>query len=842
MSLVSLSSRSEHIQNLVQNPNDFRNHFPQPLILKPHSQVCITNLTFTAVEGPLFVIQGNTDAGSTSGNNRLLFGFEDALATAGYDVAILEPGKYTGAELATEIARAMNIANRMKYYTFSCAFTAGNPAANPIELPVFTISYAERVGLNPTTLSVGDWVVQTRRPESDMIFGDTTYTVGGVAANAKKIALADVPTSSHSTAFSWQKGVLLYTQGEGGGSAVFTVSLSDGANVIPDSDSSAKIHTQRFGLIRPTLAGAHLRGSIGEVDRDMAFSRTRSDIRITTTRERNGNRVKIYVNKPKYDGTPIFEDSTSVKVREFLLGGITTPALRAVDKLAFKITNFYRTNDFIVQIFKSVDGGATYTALADGGGNAEDGRPKVYTTTMDGFADGTGGKPAQFTSVVYTTQGIDDGAGGVVAGTQIVQQFLPAQVAMIPWVDLPRKATFSGVEQDQNQYTGLDLLDGSEDAPCEFQLDLGGGVTADNQYTISFEASTTGNGYDGKINISVAPPVSDTAPVPTTDVLGVAFKQDARQVNVWNIYTDDATPIASAVSIGTMTYDLTTNLGGLTIDGGFGGGNWVGTVVGTNKPDPVSEPLSSECCLVENPDDQLIYIRRNVDEIGVLYPHERTFDTTPTLRELLGEIQPLGILNTIFRGITGRVTNNDVDRIGTGVFRRLKVGLAGTTQRLLGFSETSFQLARADRDVESDVSPDNVLDGANNLHVSVPDLSNVRSVEGESAQRYKTIGVIPKNTFQTDDTGTMSYLANYDNWIDVNNASELQLNELSFQIRKPNGKVSNYVSGVTRATIKFREDPEMARMRAFDRLAERIALTQTQTSQPIIDPNTFVGS
>lgn len=787
------------------------------------------------------MVQGNTDAGSTSGNNRLLFGFEDALATAGYDVAILEPGKYTGAELAGEIARAMNEANRMKYYIFSCTFDASNLAANPIELDTFTISYTERVGLNPTTLSTGDWVVQTRRPESDMIFGDTTYTVGGVAANAKKIALADVPTSTHSTAFSWQKGVLLYSQGEGGGSAVFTVSLSDGANVIPDSDSSAKIHTQRFGLIRPTLAGSHLRGSVGEVDPDMAFSRTRSDIRITTTRERNGNRVKIYVSKPKYDDTPIFEDSTSVKVREFLLGGITTPALRAVDKIAFKITNFYRTNDFIVQIFKSVDGGATYTGLANGGGNAEDGRPKVYDTDMGGFADGTGGKPPQFTSVVYTTQGIDDGAGGVIAGTQIFQQFLPAQVAMIPWVDLPRKATFSGVEQDQDQYSGLDLIDGQEDAPCEFQLDLGGGVTATNQYTISFENSTTGNGYDGKINISVAP-TTDDAPVPTTDVLGVAFKQDSRQVNVWNIYTDDATPIGSASSIGTMTYSLSTNTGELVIDGGFAGGTWSGTVVGTNKPAVLAEPISSECCLVENPDDQLIYIRRNVDEIGVLYPHEREFETAPTARELLGDIQPLGVLNTTFRGVTGRVTNNDVDRVGDGASRRLEVGLAGTTQRLLGFSETSFQLARNVRSLTSDVSPDNVLDGANNLHVSVPDLSNVRSVEGESAQRYKTIGVIPKNTFQTDDSGSMSYLANYDNWIDVNNASELNLNELTFQIRKPNGKISNYVSGVTRATIKFREDPEMARMRAFDRLAERIALTQTQTSQPIIDRSTFVGS
>ncbi len=844
MSLVSLSSRNENVQGLVQNPNNFRNNFPQPLVLKPHSQVCLTNLTFTAVEGDLFEIQGNDDINSFTGNNKLLFGFDDAQETAGYDVAILTAGKYKATTLATEIARAMNEANRMKYYTISCVFSEGNPNANPVELDEFTISYTETAGLNPTVYARGDWTPSTRHTSTNVVFSDTSSSVAGTAVLQKRVAFSNTATAtSHAEAFSWQKGLLLYTQGQGGGSCSWTIPLSDGATALPDSDSSSRIHNMKFGLVRPTLAGTALEGVAGQVDARMRFQSTRSDIEIETLRDGNGNRINIYISRPKYDGRTIFEKSKRILVRSFTIGAITVPALRSIDFLMIRVTPFFRTNDFIVQIFKSIDGGATFTALANGGGTARDGRPVVYTEDMGGFADGNGGNPAQFTSVVYSTRGVDDGAGGRIKA--IFEQFLPAVVNLIPWVRMPRQSIYSGgaggTPVNQQVYTGLDLLDGSEDAPCQFQLDIGGGVTANNQYTISFQNSGTGYGYDGKISIAVNP-TTDDAPVPTTDVNGVAFKQDARDVSKWSIYTDDTVPIATAVPIGTMVYDLSTNTGGLTINGGFGGGNWVGTVVGTNKPSPLSTPAFSDITMVENPADSLTYLRRGSDVVGSIYPYEKIFTTAPTTNQVIGVVIAGGILNTAFRAILGQVTQNDIRNIGTGQYRRLTTQLSGTVQRTLGFSQTTVQLARATRQFLTDISPDYVLDGANNLHVSVPELSNVKSVEGESSQQYKTIAIVPKNTFTTDDTGVMSYLSSYENWIDVNNAETLNVNELSFQIRKPNGKVSKYVSGTTRATIKFREDPEVKRERMFEKMADRMALLQTQTSQPLIDRSSFVGS
>ena len=846
MSLVSLSSESSIVPNLVQNPNNFKNNFPQPLVLKPHSQVAITNLTFTSVDGEFFLIQGNDDMTSFSGNNKLLFGFDDADATAGYDVAILNTGKYTSAELATEIARAMNAANRMKYYTISCTFTAGQPNANAPVLDKFTISYNETAGLNPAVYSRGDWTPSNRVDSGNVIATDAQFSITDHAGNpkavdGKKIAIADVPTGSSSrrracTAFAWSKGLLLYTQQEGGGSYTFSVALSDGATDVPDSTSSAKIHTARFGLVRPTLAGGDLAGSIGNVDDDMKFRIGRADIKITTFRQGNGNRVRVTLSLPRYDGSPLFNDHRTRVVREFLTGGM---GLTSRSFLQFRITPYYRTNDFIVQMFLSQDGGATFTGLANGlGGNADDGRPKIYTTTMGGFADGNNGHPTNFTSVIYTTQGVPDGAGGVIAGTQVFQHFLPACVALIPWVSLPRQR--EGVNQDS--YTGLNLLDGTSDAPCLFQLNENGGtITATNKYTISFNNSATGNGYDGVITIAIAPTGADNAPVPTANIVGRAFKQDARDISKWALYADDNTPIGNAVAIGDMVYDLSNATGTLTLTG-LTGGNWVGDRVGVNKPKPTTEPIYTEVSLVENPVDQVIYNRRAQDQIGSAFPHEKEFTAAPTARTLLGVIQPLGEIQSVFRGIVGRVTQSDVDDVGTGAHRRLEVGLAGNVQRLLGFSQSSFANAANDRDVESDSVVQFVRDTSSNIHVSIPELSNVKSVEGESSQQYKTIAVLPKNTFTTDESGVMSYLANYESYIDINNADDLHLNELSLQVRRPNGKISKYIGGTCRATLKFREDPERARERAFERLADRMALKQTQTSQVLINPNQFVGS
>jgi hypothetical protein len=120
-------------------------------------------------------------------------------------------------------------------------------------------------------------------------------------------------------------------------------------------------------------------------------------------------------------------------------------------------------------------------------------------------------------------------------------------------------------------------------------------------------------------------------------------------------------------------------------------------------------------------------------------------------------------------------------------------------------------------------------------------MSGVKSLEGESSQRYKTIKVIPKDSFSEDvSSSLLTYQANYEDWIDINNAGEQQINELSLQIRKPDGTLATWVDNTTRATIKFREDPEQKRSRELQSVLERISPLKNPQAELLV--TNFVGS
>ena len=57
-------------------------------------------------------------------------------------VANLNTGTYSGAELATEIARALNEVNQMQNYNFTCTFTAEDDTTSPPTPASFTIAFA----------------------------------------------------------------------------------------------------------------------------------------------------------------------------------------------------------------------------------------------------------------------------------------------------------------------------------------------------------------------------------------------------------------------------------------------------------------------------------------------------------------------------------------------------------------------------------------------------------------------------------------------------------------------------------------------------------------------------
>lgn len=98
------------------------------------------------------------------------------------------------------------------------------------------------------------------------------------------------------------------------------------------------------------------------------------------------------------------------------------------------------------------------------------------------------------------------------------------------------------------------------------------------------------------------------------------------------------------------------------------------------------------------------------------------------------------------------------------------------------------------------------------LHISIPELSGVRSYEGGRSDIGKTIAVIPREELQVEDdpekSNRYSFSAPFENWVKINNAKSMYLNQLSCEIRSPDGKLIEGMIPSTTLVLKLRESPE----------------------------------
>ena len=133
------------------------------------------------------------------------------------------------------------------------------------------------------------------------------------------------------------------------------------------------------------------------------------------------------------------------------------------------------------------------------------------------------------------------------------------------------------------------------------------------------------------------------------------------------------------------------------------------------------------------------------------------------------------------------------------------------------------------------------------IHISVPELTGVKSYEGESENIAKTIKVIPKNEFtEVSTSNSMTYTAPFEEWIDINNAEPLVLNEMTLEVRKPNGEMATSLEPITRATIKIQQDPEVKKLEAQRQLIESLSEIRTQAQNTgqikLMTQQSWVGS
>ena len=121
------------------------------------------------------------------------------------------------------------------------------------------------------------------------------------------------------------------------------------------------------------------------------------------------------------------------------------------------------------------------------------------------------------------------------------------------------------------------------------------------------------------------------------------------------------------------------------------------------------------------------------------------------------------------------------------------------------------------------------------LHIAIPELAGVKSYEGESSQTYKTIKIIPKSDFQQGANGSLSFTSNYQDFIDINNAQELQLSELTIQVREPDGRLATSLQPVSRATIKIQQNPKTTELNKMEIMLGRMERLMSQNQKSVPD-------
>ena len=176
----------------------------------------------------------------------------------------------------------------------------------------------------------------------------------------------------------------------------------------------------------------------------------------------------------------------------------------------------------------------------------------------------------------------------------------------------------------------------------------------------------------------------------------------------------------------------------------------------------------------------------------------------------------------------------------------------GTAGGLLGFHEPVYVTgapAASGTIVTSDmlvqrVSRDNVL------MVSIPELSGLKSYQGidkgigkHLTGEAKVLSVLPREEFTgTSDNGHLVYVAPFENWLDVNNAGPIVLNQLTIEVRILSGEIADDLSAITTAQIKFREDPSRAAAQYQRDLISALRGDTQQTGQILSSNIQLVGS
>ena len=811
MSLISLSSVDTN--NLVsQQPFNFKNNFPQPLIIKPNSQVSLLNF---------YHFRDDTQYHITAQNNRILYNFANPTTNGRWE-ATLVPNIYTGADLATEIARAMNISNvAFQNMLFTCVFTKGNPQANVPTIDKFAITFAPV----PTPVSrggtwanfgVGGNCGNIVNAEGDNSV--STLSVGVNSGTSTYQARNEVGIHNHEG--TWEcLGFSDYGKnGDGLNDADTLYDVNYGSHQValyevkrtnPNSPSTKNI----FSRDRPTITTRLQTNAIGQ-----------STIIIQTLNSTTNNLVV-----KRLIGTDLFNG-----VRDQVSGGETTR--RSDFLLGFKYFKDGATN-VAIQLQYSVDGGINWLVATEAdntGANFAvntDGIPNVLEPTA---INGTNISGLIYRSGQNAMKLVDGTATSVGSSANILQKVKGKFECFVLGNSGSRIPVSFPAGDNIFNLTGRKISVAYSGTGSTFDVDVvahAGGVAFD------FDLAGSNQGGTPVANEAVATNFDNRA-------LKINLTKNAFGL-VWDIHADK-TDGSSAV-IGELKLNRRATGGGnfgrldfLTLTGGeFSGATQkLSNTIDALVPVATSEILKLTNSGIYNQENRQILSKGSSLEAGHFEEQVFQNEELDSLDE--PQVRVGADLSTSFALLLNRITQNDINTIPNVSQSPLALtanSQSGTIGSLIGFSDNVVfdTTAATTNTYEGDIGTQ-ITSKDTTLHISIPELSNVKSFEGESSQIYKTIKVLPKADFDADvNSGSLNYSAPYEDYIDINNGTELQLSELTIQVRQPDGTLATTLKPITRTTIKIRENPQNKEMAKMEKMMEMMERKASQNQKYISD-------
>ncbi len=733
MSLLSTSSTTQQKAFLYEN------HYPQPIIIKPNSQICLQK--FIHYRGALYEV--------TTQNNSI--GFRLGTGGQNQDVSrfnTIPLGSYDAIGLASAVTLTLNAVNQQQNFEWLCSYTPPAASGDP---DVFQIQYSSI-------------------PTPDINSG--SYN----SFESPYISLTNQNKVNEESKITYNGSNALHTANVISKRSTLMYLGEQTWNMIQPNITNQRFQPLQVGLVRNQLSdpnNPNVNLQFNAERYDIALEFDGEGMAVTYGRQRQGS----IVGTPNWFQSDVRRDLGELFDFIFKPAGTFSPHTKLQTKFTIYASSQTSRRVFI-QLFKKDAGETTYTPLPDGfGGNSPigAGTPLVKTTLVGGDS---------FPGLVFDSNdpSLND------SGQKIAQHYPKLSVApFFPTITFQKSAP---------------QVAGGYDLDSSTWINNGGVVT-----TTFTPQVNNANGYTWKTTTDV-PNILDNCFWLQVDPLNFDIKGGDVPMTDPPLYTAVLNPIAGN----------TNPNGQISVKDGITGAqvqsiNFSGT-----------SPIVLET------------VPMSIFTQGIF----NGFEPIPGLSSESSEVDPGSESGGL---LTDLSVNARLFLRGAGGGQEADVG------NLLGFSNNEEDFgggASTGASVTSDQDPDQTANN-NTLHISIPEMPLVKSFEGENSAEGKSIAIIPREEFGTGEIeGSLVYVAPFENWIDINNGQELNVNLLTTLVRNADGSLADNLVRETQAVFKLRQDPmkveEDAKLERFREMAESISNTINTGLTSLITPQQLIGS